>query len=259
MATHLVWMRNDLRIHDNYALHAACRNANVNVIALYIATPEQWKSHSMAPKQAEFIWQSLQDVQQALAEKGIPLHYRQCDDFSASVKTLTEFCQAHQVDRMFYNYQYEVNERARDAAAERTLFDNDVVSQGFDDSVLLPPGSVLTGNREMYKVFTPFSRAFVKRLQEGLPECVNAPAARTGAPLKDLPALKPFDYPREAINTDLFPTGEQAALTRLRHFCKQAIKAYPASATHRRLMPPAACRSILLRAYFRRASACTVC
>lgn len=226
MTTHLVWMRNDLRIHDNYALHAACRNQHVKVIALFIATPEQWKAHSMAPKQAEFIWQSLQDVQQSLAEKGIPLHVLECDDFNDSVNVLTDFCQKNQVDRLFYNYQYEVNERARDAAAERALFDIDIVSQGFDDSVLLPPGSVLTGNREMYKVFTPFSRAFVKRLHEGLPECVNAPSAREGAPLKKTPALTPFDYPRENIDAALFPTGEQAALNRLRHFCQQPVADY---------------------------------
>lgn len=46
-----------------------------------------------------------------------------------------------------------MNERARDVQAERTL--RNVVCEGFDDSVILPPGAV-TGNHEMYKVFTPF-------------------------------------------------------------------------------------------------------
>lgn len=72
MTTHLVWLRNDLRINDNHALYAACRSDNARVIALFIATPGQWQSHHMAPKQAEFIWQSLQELQQSLAAKGIP-------------------------------------------------------------------------------------------------------------------------------------------------------------------------------------------
>nr|MBA2815216.1 Deoxyribodipyrimidine photo-lyase [Candidatus Pantoea persica] len=39
MRTHLVWLRNDLRINDNLALHAACRDAEAQIVALYIATP----------------------------------------------------------------------------------------------------------------------------------------------------------------------------------------------------------------------------
>lgn len=226
MTTHLVWLRNDLRIHDNHALYAACRSDHVRVLALFIATPKQWQQHNMAAKQAEFIWQSLLDVQRSLAQKGIELHLIDGDDFSASVGHLLDFCHKHHVDRVFYNYQYEVNERQRDAAAERLLFEHDVVMQGFDDSLLLPPGSVLTGNREMYKVFTPFSKAFVKRLHEGLPECLPAPAVRQGGPLKAVESLKPFDYPREATDSSLFPVGEKAAIARLREFSQQPVTHY---------------------------------
>lgn len=227
MTTHLVWLRNDLRINDNHALYAACRSDNARVIALFIATPGQWQSHHMAPKQAEFIWQSLQELQQSLAAKGIPLHLEQCADFDASVPLLRQFCQEHKVDRLFYNYQYEVNERQRDAAVERTLFEDEVMVQGFDDSLLLPPGSVLTGSREMYKVFTPFSKAFVKRLQEGLPECLPAPACRAEGAVKPH-RLKAFDYPREDIDSALFAPGEKAAIARLREFCQTPVKHYQA-------------------------------
>lgn len=227
MTTHLVWLRNDLRINDNHALYAACRSDNARVIALFIATPGQWQSHHMAPKQAEFIWQSLQELQQSLAAKGIPLHLEQCADFDASVPLLRQFCQEHKVDRLFYNYQYEVNERQRDAAVERTLFEDEVMVQGFDDSLLLPPGSVLTGSREMYKVFTPFSKAFVKRLQEGLPECLPAPACRAEGAVKPH-RLKAFDYPREDIDSALFAPGEKAAIARLREFCQTPVTHYQA-------------------------------
>ena len=54
MTTHLVWFRRDLRLHDNLALAAACRDRSAQVLALYIATPEQWKAHDMAPRQAAF-------------------------------------------------------------------------------------------------------------------------------------------------------------------------------------------------------------
>jgi deoxyribodipyrimidine photo-lyase len=165
MATHLVWLRADLRIHDNLALAAACRDPQAQVLALYIATPGQWREHHLAPRQAAFIASHLHSLHAALAERGIPLWVEEADDFTASVERLAHFCQQHQVSHLFYNYQYEFNERQRDAAVENTL--SEVICQGFDDSVLLPPGSVLTGGGEMYKVFTPFKNAFIRRLREG--------------------------------------------------------------------------------------------
>jgi deoxyribodipyrimidine photo-lyase len=224
MATHLVWFRCDLRMHDNLALAAACRDPKAKVVGLFVATPEQWRQHNMAPRQAEYLWLHLQTLQDSLAERGIVLFIREAATFADSVDSLKAFCAEQEVDALFYNYQYELNERLRDAEAELAL-GRDVICQGFDDSVMLAPGSVTTGNHEMYKVFTPFSRAFIKRLQESLPECVPAPRPRGEAVL---PAkIKAFDYPRREVDEDLFPVGERAALARLREFCLVPAADYP--------------------------------
>lgn len=69
MITHLVWLRNDLRINDNLALHAACTQPDARVIALFIATPGQWQQHEMAARQVAFIHQSLDMLQSSLAER----------------------------------------------------------------------------------------------------------------------------------------------------------------------------------------------
>ncbi|WBM71880.1 deoxyribodipyrimidine photo-lyase [Buttiauxella sp. WJP83] len=224
MTTHLVWFRNDLRVNDNLALAAACRDPHARVVGIFLATPEQWRQHDMSPRQAEFIWQHLQCLHDALAARGIELHIHQLNDFADCVEYLKSFCETQKVDALFYNYQYELNERKRDADVEKTL-DVDVVCQGFDDSVLLPPGSVTTGNHEMYKVFTPFSRAFIKRLHEGLPECIAPPKARSAA-LPDTEKLTPFDYPRQPVDANLFPIGEQQAINQLRQFCRQPVANY---------------------------------
>lgn len=177
---HLVWFRADLRIHDNLALAAACRDPHARVLALFIATPGQWYQHGMAPRQAAFIVRHLRSLQSALAERGIALQVAEAEDFSASVQLLADYCAQQQVSHLFYNYQYEINERQRDAAVEKRL--SGVVCHGFDDALLLSPGSVLTGNHEMYKVFTPFKNAFLRRLREALPECVAAPTVRGHGP-----------------------------------------------------------------------------
>lgn len=224
MPTHLVWFRADLRVHDNTALAAACRSPHANVLALFIATPKQWQQHDMAPRQAAYLAAHLNDLQRSLAEKGIPLIYEEVDDFAAQVEKVKQVCEQHDVTDLFYNYQYEYNEQQRDRQLENAL--ETVVCQGFDDSVMLPPGSVMTGSREMYKVFTPFKNAFIKRLKEGLPECVAAPAVR-GDAIAKLPELK-IDYPQQAFDDALFPASEKAAVAQLRQFCKHGAADYEA-------------------------------
>lgn len=75
MTTHLVWLRNDLRLHDNSALYAACQDPHARVLAVFIATPQQWRDHDMSPRQAEFIRQHLCHLADDLAARGIVLHY----------------------------------------------------------------------------------------------------------------------------------------------------------------------------------------
>ena len=224
MATHVIWFRADLRLHDNIALAAACRHPSAKVIALFIATPDQWREHDMAPRQAAYLRVHLNALRSQLAEKGIPLIYAQVSDFAAQSEKVQQICEQHQVTHLFYNYQYEFNEQQRDRQLEKTL--DEVVFQGFDDSVILPPGSVMTGNHEMYKVFTPFKNAWLKRLKEGLPECVAAPASR-GVSLP-APEEIQFDYPQQDFDATLFPPAEKAAIAQLRQFCQHRAADYEA-------------------------------
>ncbi|CAI0986272.1 Deoxyribodipyrimidine photo-lyase [Serratia quinivorans] len=224
MTTHLVWLRNDLRITDNKALHAACSDPDARVLAVFIATPQQWRQHEMAPRQAAFIHANLLQVQQALAERGIPLGYHQCDDFAAAVDWLTAYCAQQQVDRLFYNRQYEINERQRDQRLEQRL-SGQAICQSFDDSLLLPPGSVQTGSGEMYKIYTPFRKAFIQRLTESDIQSLPAPKPRAGGALPVTAIPEAFDFPPAEPNED-FPAGEEAALQRLRSFCREQVQDY---------------------------------
>lgn len=223
MPTHLVWFRADLRLHDNLALAAACRDPHARVLALFIATPKQWAEHAMAPRQAAYIAAQLNALRLALAEKNIPLICHEAADFTASIDVVKNLCQQEEVTHLFYNYQYEFNERQRDAAVERAL--TNVVCQGFDDSVILPPGAVMTGNGEMYKVFTPYKNAWLRRLKEHQPACVRAPSTRD-APVVTVDETLAFDYPQQPFDPALFPADEKAAIARLRHFCQQSAAAY---------------------------------
>lgn len=224
MSTHLVWFRADLRLHDNLALAAACRDPDAQVLALYIATPQQWTAHDMAPRQAAYIATQLNALRLALAEKNIPLIFHEVADFTASIEMVKNVCQQYGVAQLFYNYQYEFNERQRDAALERELVGT--VCQGFDDSVILPPGAVMTGNHEMYKVFTPFKNAWLRRLREHIPACVRAPEPRQSVPPVVQSEEITLSYPQQPFDRDLFATDEKTAIQQLRQFCQQHASEY---------------------------------
>jgi deoxyribodipyrimidine photo-lyase len=111
----------------------------------------------MAPRQAAFLATHLNALQQALAERGIPLIYREVDDFAASVDTVAAVC----AKKRSAIFSITTSTKSTNASATRRWKSAcDVACQGFDDSVMLAPGSVVTGNHEMYKVFTPFKNAF---------------------------------------------------------------------------------------------------
>lgn len=60
----------------------------------------------------------------------------------------------------------------------------------------------------MYKVFTPFKNAFIRRLRDGLPACVAAPKPRQ-APARQAPPLPELNYPQTPFDGLLFAADEK--------------------------------------------------
>lgn len=222
--THLVWLRNDLRIHDNTALYAACQDKYARVLAIFIATPCQWRTHNMSPYQAWFIRNNLQLLAHSLESRGIIFYYFQCANFTDQIQILLSFSYKQKVKHLFYNYQYEENERVRDIKVEQ-LLTSKTICHGYHDSVLLPPNSVQTYNKSMFRMFTPFKNAFLKRLGEYSPICWPAPGPR-GAPIITPCVIDPFNYPCIKPCESLYVTGEHGGLSLLKNFCYQQVNNY---------------------------------
>ncbi|MGL4860977.1 MAG: deoxyribodipyrimidine photo-lyase [Enterobacteriaceae bacterium] len=220
---HLVWLRMDLRIADNMALSEACADPLAQVSVIYIATPQQWKQHAMSPRQAGLIYHALLGLRQALQQRGIEFIYQQCDDFTQAAAWLVNYCRQHQVDSLFYNCQYEWNEWQRDRWVDHQL-ERETAVYRYDDSLLLPPGSVLTQTGTMFSVYSPFYRAVMHKLLSADSRCRPAPAPR-GEPLPlSRDDLHPFDYPRQ--EQTLFVTSEEQAGLRLQEFCQHTVAHY---------------------------------
>ncbi|GHY18653.1 deoxyribodipyrimidine photo-lyase [Vibrio cholerae] len=222
----LVWFRRDLRSFDNTALTAAL-NSGDPVAAMYIATPEQWYQHHLAPIQADLIWRRLAELQQELAALNVPLFYQQVADFQAAAVAVSQLAKTLNATQVLANRDYELDEQQRDQSAQQLLSEQGIIWSAFDDKCVLPPGSVRTKQGEFFKVFTPFKRAWLTLFQ---PPVIgkNRPAALWNVPsaLAELVwhPEQAFDYPR--IDSTPWAADFETVRAQLREFCRERVQDY---------------------------------
>lgn len=172
----VVWLRHDLRLTDNTALYAACQ-AHRQVKLIFTLTPGQWEQHAMSPSQQALIFCQLHALNTSAAALGITLHVQPCHTFEDAADWLAAWCREHRIPAVYVNKQYGLNEQRRDARFAARLPDT-CRFYAFDDSVLLPPGSVSTQQGGLYKVFTPFRRAFLTTLMQTTVRVLPVPEAK---------------------------------------------------------------------------------
>ncbi len=233
----LVWFRQDLRLHDQPALAAACASGEP-VQALFIATPEQWMAHELAPMRADLLERQLNQLGRELAELGIPLHLLEVQRFADIAEQLARFVGQRGIRRLCFNREIPIDEQRRDAAVVARLAHTGVQVSQYEQRCVLPPGTLHTGSGHMYQVFTPFARAWLKRLLADGFELLPPPGPQ-GAALDWQP--RRLDYPKR--DSGDWPVGEAAVLARLRDFCARhlrdygELRDYPAQDATSRLSP----------------------
>ncbi|WP_305845131.1 deoxyribodipyrimidine photo-lyase [Photobacterium leiognathi] len=224
----IIWFRDDLRTVDNTALNHAIETG-LPVIALFVATPMQWHEHHVAAIQIDFIHRRLRVLKQQLAELNIPLQVMQCNDFSESVDAIAEYCHQHRVVHVFANKQYPLNEQLRDEKLGVLLAQSGIKQSLFDDNYVLEPETILNREGELFKVFTPYRNAWIKRFsaEPSYPVTTNKEVAlsdTTSAMLADSTEIQSLGYP--VIESVLWPVDEEAILQRLDTFCVTKAQDY---------------------------------
>jgi len=147
----IVWLRQDLRLADNPALHHAAATG-APVVCLYIlddVTPGEW-----APGAASRWWlhHALAALDKALSGK-LVLRKGPADHV---LKKLVRECGATAV---FWNRCYEPFAVARDKAIKSALMADGVAVESFNSAVLHEPWVLKTGAGTPFRVFTPFWKA----------------------------------------------------------------------------------------------------
>ena len=216
--TAIVWLRNDLRLSDNPALHYALRHHS-KVACVYI---DERAADDNPPANAWWLREALLDLSGQLEGR---LLFRR-GDAAEALDTLVEKLQAAAV---YWNRRYEPQQRALDSRIKQSLKSRGLSVGSFCGNLLYEPWEIAKADGGPYRVFTPF---YKMARQQGLVE----PTAMPDAPLlsklqagdrsdrKAIEALPTFTW-ASSFAAHWQPT-RSSALERLRDFRAQAIAHY---------------------------------
>ncbi|MBB3899863.1 cryptochrome/photolyase family protein [Roseococcus suduntuyensis] len=222
MTPALIWFRQDLRLDDNPALHAA---QDRPLLACYILDDEAAAGWAHGGAQRWWLHHSLAALRDALASRGATLHLA----VGRAEAVVPQLAAAIGASEVHAGRLYEPWARRRDEAVAKALQAEGRRLVLHSSSLLHEPHRVRTGQGKPYSVYTPFSRA-IFALGEPPPPLpapgkLHAPAdAAEGVPLETLGLLPERDWWRE------FPRhwtpGEDGARSRLRRFAARALEGY---------------------------------
>lgn len=174
-----MWFRSDLRTQDNPALYAAAKENSVIIRGIFYVTIKQWQQHDWGANKIGFVLNNVLALQQDLAKLNIALEIRYCDTFADLIEDLNQYVQSINVNNIYYNHEYELNESLRDRAIEKNMRQIGITIHGFHHQCLLPPGSIMSQQKTPYTVFTPFKKTCYQALYDKPIKLISEPKKQT--------------------------------------------------------------------------------
>lgn len=240
MTSTIVWFREDLRLADNPALHAACVRA-APLVCLYVWDEGRSDSWSVGAASRWWLHHALAALAQTLGANGGRLVLRR----GPAAEVLKAVIAETGADAVYWNRCYEPHAIARDRALKSELAERGIEVRSFPGNLLLEPWELTTQVGRPFRVFTPFWKALRQRdIPAPLPRPrrLNFAPAIVSDPLADW-RLVPQSPNWAAAWSQYWNPGESGALSRLKAFLDRDLRDYaqtrdwPARAGTSRLSP----------------------
>jgi len=165
----IVWFRDDLRVADHPALHAATERGEP-VVCVYVLDEESPGIRPLGGAAKWWLHGSLAALAADLERLGARLVLRR----GAAERVIRSLADATGAGAVFWNRRYGGPERELDTRLKASLRDDGLDVQSFQGSLLFEPWTIRTGQGTPFSVFTPFWRA-----------CLAAPEPRHPLPAPD--------------------------------------------------------------------------
>ncbi len=213
----IVWLRRDLRLSDQPAIvEAASKGPAIPVYVLDDDTP---KHRRMGGASRWWLHHSLASLAEALREKGSCLILRRgkCEDVLADLAKETGAREVHAL------HHYEPWWRNAEKAVAKV-----VDLHLHHGNYLAPPGSVLNGSGNPYRIYTPFWRSLNDRMPPHdplrRPQKIDPPAKWPKSDRLEDWNLLPTKPDWAGGMRDMWQPGEEGARKRLHDFADEAAR-----------------------------------
>jgi len=222
----IVWFRDDLRLSDHPALHAAA-STGLPVICLYVFDEMLRSPHARPLGSASRWWlaQSLRALQKRLGAGGSRLVLRK----GSAARIIAEAARTTGANLVFWNEIAHAPRQTEAGEVAAALAEIGVASRSFAGDLLADPTGIRNKEGRGLRVFTPFWRR-VRALGDP-PKPLAAP--ETLRPGPDLQGAKVEDWRLEPVRPDwagglrdTWTPGESAGQRRLEAFLKTAVEGY---------------------------------
>jgi len=220
----LVWFRQDLRLQDNPALHAAQARGGP-LIPVYVLDEAGAGAWPLGGASRWWLHHALAALDAALRERGSRLVLAR----GPALEVLTALVAASGAGAVYWNRCYEPAAIQRDRAVKAALAEGGLEVKSFNGALLHEPHTVQNQQGAPFQVFTPYWRHC-----QTLP--VEPPVRLPAGPLPPLPANLPTldlaaldllpRIPWDAAFPGAWEPGEAAGLRRLRQFAGRAMADY---------------------------------
>lgn len=147
--------RRDFRINDNIGLIECCKKSD-SILPIFIFTPEQInknKNKFFSSNSFQFMIQSLNDLNNTLITQfNSKLHIF----FGDNTEVLKEIYDKYKYDAIFFNKDYTPYACNRDGKIIDLCNELKINCEIFEDYLLMPVGTFLKKDGEVYQKYTPF-------------------------------------------------------------------------------------------------------
>lgn len=223
MSRAIVWFRQDLRLADNPALHAACESCD-EIIPLYIDDTEEGPSTALGSASRVWLHHSLESLTKALED-----HYKAklIIKQQSPEQCLKELIKTFDVSHIFWNRCYSPYSVERDSRLKEQLGKICEV-KSFKANLINEPWQLLKQDGGPYRVFTPYWKT---ALAQGIndsplpqPKSVKTPKSLGSTSVDDLDLLPDINWHERMMAH--WQVGEQSAHDKLEMFLHDSAANY---------------------------------
>ncbi len=158
----IYWFRKDLRLEDNTALAAFLQNASDKDKISFVYIKNRNSFRYFGKKRITFLNECITELSDDLNALGYELQIFE----GRSDEVFKSITREHGHVELYFNRQVEPYCIDRDNKVFGIISRSGGIVNAFDDTTLLPPGSVTNLEGGQYKVYTPFRNQFMKQIAE---------------------------------------------------------------------------------------------